>query len=226
MKVPKLMLVIILACSIVIAGVGCSNRNNSSSKEETRSSKVIEKTESTKKTKDNNKVVTTPDKTNTENKNETESTSTENKKVVVDNAKKVEENSKSSESSSNSMNDNIAEKVKSYIISGQENKSEAEKIKWSNTFLNKVDIEGLYKNYIANGGKADDVESFAKYITSNAAIPNDWKDMFGKDLYNAYGENVVRVEPLEGDLYQAYIKKDGKEVPFVVVSARTGYFHG
>ncbi|WP_156625403.1 hypothetical protein [Clostridium tertium] len=50
--------------------------------------------------------------------------------------------------------------------------------------------------------------------------------MLKKDLYEKYGENLVKVEPLGNDLYQAYIEKEGKEVPYVVVSSRTGYFHG
>lgn len=50
--------------------------------------------------------------------------------------------------------------------------------------------------------------------------------MFKKDLYEKYGENLLKVEPLGNDQYQAYIEKEGKEVPYVVVSSRTGYFHG
>lgn len=121
---------------------------------------------------------------------------------------------------------NITKKVKYYIINDQENKSEAEKIKWSKTFLNEVNIESLYKQYLANGGKAGNLENFANYMTLNAPIPSDWKKLFEKDLYDTYGEKVVRLEQLKGDLYQAYVKKDGKEVPYVVVSSRTGYFHG
>lgn len=122
--------------------------------------------------------------------------------------------------------DNISDKVKSYIMNGQENKPEAQKIKWSNTFLNKVDIESLYKQYISSGGNTDNLENIVEYVTLNAPIPSDWEKLFEKDLYEAYGEEVIRLEHLEGDLYQAYIKKDGKEIPYVVVSSRTGYFHG
>ena len=122
--------------------------------------------------------------------------------------------------------DNITEKIKNYIINGQEYKPEAQKIKWSKTFLNRVDIESLYKQYIDNGGQADDLESFANYMTLNTPIPSDWKDLFEKDLYDKYGEKVVKLEHLNDDLYQAYIVKDGSEIPYVVVSSRTGYFHG
>ncbi|WP_315078528.1 hypothetical protein [uncultured Clostridium sp.] len=135
-------------------------------------------------------------------------------------------NEKATSSNHNSADENIKEKVINYIINGQENKPEAEKIKWSKTFLNKVDIENLYKQYMKNGGKADDLEKFADYMTLNAPIPNDWEKLFEKDLYDTYGEKVVRLEHLQDDLYQAYIKKDGVEIPYVVVSSRTGYFHG
>lgn len=121
---------------------------------------------------------------------------------------------------------NISEEVKDYIINGQENKPDAQKIKWSKTFLNQVDIESLYNKYRINGGDSNDLEEFANYMTSNSPILSNWKSLFEQDLYDIYGEKVVRLEYLEGDLYQAYIEKDGEEVPYVVVSARTGYFHG
>lgn len=63
-------------------------------------------------------------------------------------------------------------------------------------------------------------------MTLNAPISSNWEKLFEKDLYDIYGEKVVRLEHLEDDLYQAYIKKDGAEIPYVVVSSRTGYFHG
>ena len=131
-----------------------------------------------------------------------------------------------SPSNDNIAEENISEEVKNYIMNGQENKPEAQKIKWSNTFLNKVDIESLYKQYISQGGNVDNLEDLVKYITLNAPIPSEWEDLFKKDLYESYGEEVIRLEYLEGDLYQAYVKKDGVEIPYVVVSSRTGYFHG
>lgn len=134
--------------------------------------------------------------------------------------------SSSSTSTTTNSGQSIAEKVKAYILTGQENKPEAQKIKWSKTFLDKVDIDSLYKKYTANGGKSDDLDSFADYITKNAPIPSDWKDLATKDINDTYGEKAVRFESLGNDLYQVYINKDGSEKPYVVVSARTGYFHG
>ena len=122
--------------------------------------------------------------------------------------------------------ENISYEVKNYTIKGQDNKSEAEKLKWSKTFLDNLDINSIYSEYLSSGGTADDIEELAYYITENAPIPSDWEEMFKKDLYEKYGENLLKVEPLGNDQYQAYIEKEGKEVPYVVVSSRTGYFHG
>lgn len=158
----------------------------------------------------------------------------EKSKSVQTSSESVEPNSQTKTGTLNNDNSkdkvnsvqNITEKIKNYILNGQEEKTEAQKIKWSKTFLDKVDIESLYKKYIAYGGKAEDLESFALYITKNAPIADDWKDMFNKDLNNSYGEKAVRFEHLNDDLYQVYVNKNGSEVPFVVVSSRTGYFHG
>ena len=128
--------------------------------------------------------------------------------------------------SDNISEDNISEKVKDYILNGQEDKSEAEKLKWSNAFLNQVDIEALYNQYISEGGNAEDIKKIAEYITTNAPIQDDWEELFKKELFDVYGQEVVKLEHLEGDLYQAYVNIDGSEVPYVTVSARTGYFHG
>ncbi|MGG7214234.1 hypothetical protein ACQPUY_11505 [Clostridium nigeriense] len=136
-----------------------------------------------------------------------------------------------SKDSEGSVNDtgtlkNISEEVKNYILNGQGNKPEAEKLKWSETFLNEVDIDRLYNQYLSSGGNGENIEQFASYMTLNAPILSNWEDLFKKDLYDTYSEEVVKLEELKGDLYQAYIEKDGKEVPYVVVSSRTGYFHG
>jgi len=52
------------------------------------------------------------------------------------------------------------------------------------------------------------------------------KIVIKNDFYKRFGEKVVRLNYLEGDSYQAYVSHDGKEIPYVVVSSRTGYFHG
>ena len=132
----------------------------------------------------------------------------------------------SSEQTENIDMNEVVEKVKNYIINGQNDKPEALKLKWSEAFLNNVNIESLANEYVAQGGSLDNIEELADYITLNAPIMANWEELFKKDLYDKYGKEVTKIEFLEGDLYEAYVNEDGSEVPYVVVSARTGYFHG
>lgn len=122
--------------------------------------------------------------------------------------------------------ENMSQKVKDYILLGQVEKPAAEQLKWNAKFLEEVDIDSLYNEYVANGGNAVDVEAVAKYVTENAPISSNWQEMFKEEINSTYGEKISKVEYLEGDLYTAYVIKDGKEVPYVTVNARTGYFHG
>lgn len=134
--------------------------------------------------------------------------------------------SNSKESAASSTDENIAQKTKEYITNGQKDIPEAEKLKWSTAFLDKADIKGVYRKYLAAGGKIGDIESFAEYLTKNAPVLSNWKEMFETDFANSYDQKVTRYEPLQDNFYQVYIKNDSSEVPFVVVNARTGYFHG
>jgi len=120
----------------------------------------------------------------------------------------------------------IAQETKEFLLSGQEDKPEAGRLHWSEEFLNKVDINAVYEEYLSSGGKADDVISFAEYLTLNAPISQDWKTMFEADLLEQYESEVVRYEDLGNGIYQAYVMIDGSEVPYVAVNARTGYYHG
>lgn len=120
----------------------------------------------------------------------------------------------------------IAQKTKDYILNGQGDKPEAEKLKWRESFLNAVDMKDAYEKYLASGGKTDDVQGFAQYLTLNAPVPENWEALTTKDLMSTYGEKVSKITHLEDNLYQIYVIKDGSEVPYVVVNSRTGYFHG
>lgn len=197
MNAKKIMIAIMLVSSMTIGLIGCSTNNDIV--DNSKNNNTVNTDKNTNEvTDDNDNNTTTPQE---------EPISSKNKDIVY-------------------LENNITKKAKNYIFNGQENKPESEKIKWSETFLNEVDIESLYTQYIDNEGNADNLESFASYITINAPTPNNWEDLFEKDLFDAYGEKVVRLEPLMADLYQAYVIKDGSEVPYVVVSSRTGYFHG
>ncbi len=120
----------------------------------------------------------------------------------------------------------IAQKTKDFILNGQDDRPEAGKLHWTEEFLNLVDMESLYQEYIASGLDADDVEGFAQYITENAPVPDNWKDMFEAAFAESYGETIVKYELIEDTYYQVYVSIDGSEVPYVAVNARTGYYHG
>ena len=126
----------------------------------------------------------------------------------------------------NNSDKKIINEVKNYILNGQNDKPESNKFNWSKSFLDNVNLEKLYEQYISNGGKSDSMENFAQYITTNAPIQKNWKQLFEKDFSSMYNEKIVKIEPLNGDLYQVYILADNKTVPYVVVNSRTGYFHG
>lgn len=134
--------------------------------------------------------------------------------------------SSATSSTSNPEETELAEQTKDYLMNGQTELPEADQLKWSEAFLNQVNIETVYQDYISAGGEADDIERFAEYLTQNAPVPTNWKALFEADLLNTYGEKVSRYESLEDNLYQVYVQKDGADVPYVVVNARTGYFHG
>lgn len=123
-------------------------------------------------------------------------------------------------------NGNISAKTKDYILAGQGDKPDADKIQWSETFLNLVNIDAVYQEYLSDSGTADDIPGFAQYLTMHAPIPDNWQDLTAADLLKAYDEKISNVELIEGDMYQVYVKIDGADVPYVAVNARTGYYHG
>lgn len=217
-------LILILIGLLSLNFIGCMNNDNDiKSKSEQKENVSIE--DNTTDQKDTSETAETSNIVEKSTKNDTKKNNTESKEIVKpkEQAKDSIDNSKQKTATSN---DKLKEKVINYIINGQGNKSEAEKLKWSESFLNKVNIEPLYKKFTENGGNTNDLGKFAEYITLNAPIPSNWKNLFETDFYNRFGQKVVKLEHLENDLYQAYIKTDNKEIPYVVVSSRTGYFHG
>lgn len=201
----KSMICLLVATMLLSA---CSLKDSQDTNNSTKNDKVNEVA-----IEDDDKKDTTENTEDVANENQTESNSNNASEEI-------------NKPSDNISEDNISEKVKDYILNGQEDKSEAEKLKWSNAFLNQVDIEALYNQYISEGGNAEDIKKIAEYITMNAPIQDDWEELFKKELFDVYGQEVVKLEHLEGDVYQAYVNIDGSEVPYVTVSARTGYFHG
>ncbi len=132
----------------------------------------------------------------------------------------------SSTPSASQPDSDIAEQTKDFLMHGQEDKPEAGKLHWTQAFLDQVDINAVYEQYLADGGKAGDVTAFAEYLTENAPVPDNWKELFEADLLAQYGVKPSSYEDLGDDFYQVYIMNEGKEVPYVGLNARTGYYHG
>lgn len=200
----------ILLCTMFLSGCSLQNSNNDNKLPDSKSTEVAAQSNDIPEPK-----ASTQDSSDASKQNSTNGASNQKTKSSKDSIK-----------NRTYTEQNISEKVKEYIINGQGDKPEASKIKWSKSFLNKADIVSLYKQYVAKSGNSQDLAKFAAYMTSNAPILNDWQKLFEKDLNDIYEEKVVGLEHLNKDLYQAYVKKNNKEVPYVVVSARTGYFHG
>jgi len=123
-------------------------------------------------------------------------------------------------------NEEIIEETKHYLLEGQGDKPEALKLKWNATFLDQVDIEVSYQEYLKSGGEAGNIPAFAEYLTLHAPINTNWKEIIKTSVAETYGYEIIKFEQLSDDTYQAYVEMEGKEVPYVVVNTRTGYFHG
>ncbi|WP_300381988.1 lysozyme inhibitor LprI family protein [Clostridium sp.] len=142
------------------------------------------------------------------------------------NKETIESSKNTNEQDDTTSNNKIIDEVKDYILNGQQDKPEALKLKWSKTFLNETDIESLYNDFLESSGKKDDVQEFAKYITENAPILKNWEELFKKDVYETYKEKIVNIKRVEDGLYEGSVIINGTETPYVIVSARTGYYHG
>ena len=166
------------------------------------------------KTENNKKAETTEKVKNDDTNDNTETSNNENT-----------DNENTNNEASANVDERVAE-VKNYIINDQDGLSEAEKIQWSKSFLNATDVKSLYNDYIKSVSNNYDVKAFAEYITKNAPILDNWQELFKQDVKDTYGQDIVKIESVGGDMYQAYINNEGNEVPYVGVNARTGYFHG
>lgn len=128
----------------------------------------------------------------------------------------------------------IPEKVRDYILNGQEGLDYASKLNWSQTFLNHLPdqiINRLYRAYIRANGDENNIQAFAKYLTENAPIQSNWREMFESDFAKAYGKKVAKYKKMGNGIYGIYLQEDpeGKKnggYPFVTLFARTGNYHG
>jgi len=111
-----------------------------------------------------------------------------------------------------------------FLLHGQDDKTEMERLNWNEGFLNKLDLSALHQQFVDGGGNPEDVENFAIFLTHNAPILDTWQQEFRLQAFTDFQVEITRLEPVGGDDYKAYTVDNGNEVPFAVVSARTGYF--
>lgn len=122
--------------------------------------------------------------------------------------------------------ENMDSYVKSYIMVGQDDMSQSEKMNWTKSFFIQLNTSDLYAEYLEYGYKFNDVRNFANYITDEAPITDNWKELFEVNLYDIYQVEVTRYEQVDDVKYQVYVTiVDDVKVSYVIVNARTGYYH-
>ncbi len=109
-------------------------------------------------------------------------------------------------------------------VTTTENETTTESVTESNAPDSTLQSEG------SNTGTTEPVatESQTTESQSQEGEPSDdsWKEEFEKTLYEEYGVVPDHYEYIGNDVYQVYVKIDGKIVPYVVVNWKTGDFHG
>lgn len=110
------------------------------------------------------------------------------------------------------------------VTTTTENETTTESVTESNTPDSTLQSEG------SNTGKTEPAATEAKTTESQSqeGEPSDdsWKEEFEKALYEEYGVVPDHYEYIGNDVYQVYVKIDGKIVPYVAVNWKTGDFHG
>lgn len=110
------------------------------------------------------------------------------------------------------------------VTAATESETTTEKITESNTPDSTLQSEG------SNTGKTEPAATEAKTTETQLqeGEPSDdsWKEEFEKTLYEEYGVVPDHYEYIGNDVYQVYVKIDGKIVPYVAVNWKTGDFHG
>lgn len=109
-------------------------------------------------------------------------------------------------------------------VTTTESEAATESVAESNTPDSTLQSEG------SDTGKTEPAATEAKTTESQSqeGEPSDdsWKEEFEKTLYEEYGVVPDHYEYIGNDVYQVYVKIDGKIVPYVAVNWKTGDFHG
>jgi len=99
---------------------------------------------------------------------------------------------------------------------------------WSPEFLDRIDLNKLYSDYVEDGNEPLEPEAFAQFVNENAPVMDGWEDLIVAHVQRESGHTIIRFEALEGSEvgYQAYVIYEGAEIPYITVNARTGWYHG
>ena len=111
-----------------------------------------------------------------------------------------------------------------YLLYGQDEKPESERLNWNEGFLHNLDLTALHQQFVDGGADPEDMENFALFLTHNAPILENWEQEFRLQAFTRYQVQISRIESIGGDDFQTYRLENGDEVPFAIVSARTGHY--
>ena len=136
-------------------------------------------------------------------------------------------------------NNDIPFLTKNYILHGQGYyTATAYLLNWDEDFLNLLDdktINKVYEKYLLENNPEGNIRKFAEYLTYNAPIRDNWKEIIKKKVEKKYNNIKVTKIKLESEnfpnIYGIYVSIDGKPqqpntdgivYPFVFVNIRTG----
>lgn len=80
-------------------------------------------------------------------------------------------------------------------------------------------------------GKKEETETETESTTEAAfagtiSVGKDWKAAFEKVLLEDRGLKPDHYENLESGIYEVYVEKNGKIVPYAIIDSETGEYHG
>ena len=64
------------------------------------------------------------------------------------------------------------------------------------------------------------------FFRSFSDVSGDWKSAFEKVLLKECGVKPDHYENLGNGIYEVYVEKDGKVIPYAILDSETGEYHG
>lgn len=204
-----------------------SNEVKSETSNNDASSEVTSTKEAPVETKELSKNVYTED--NQENK-------VSNKQKTVTSNEQQSESQKTKSASLKDM-ERLKETLRTFIFDDYMKNSDygtAKGVNWSENFYDNLTAEEIWKiieEYKqANNGQEGTLFDQALYLSTNAPIKDNWKELFLEDWKNSSYSDEEIVELIDkGDTVGVYTKSlpyTGDNYPYVTLDKRTGYWHG